>query len=150
MANYGWLYALISLYGVASGAAATFAHRRNKAAANDAGDAMRNHFGGGKGLGGVALFFTLSASLFSAYSVEGIAWEAWFKGWFVTRWIPAGVGVYMGFLIMAPRLNALGKLRGYLTLSEVVYDRFSAPNSRYQLTAHALRVITWGLSLIHI
>ena len=59
MANYGWLYALISLYGVASGAAATFAHRRNKAAANDAGDAMRNHFGGGKGLGGVALFFTL-------------------------------------------------------------------------------------------
>ena len=132
MANYGWLYALISLYGVASGAAATFAHRRNKAAANDAGDAMRNHFGGGKGLGGVALFFTLSASLFSAYSVEGIAWEAWFKGWFATRWIPAGVGVYMGFLIMAPRLNALGKLRGYLTLSEVVYDRFSAPNSADQ------------------
>lgn len=34
MANYGWLYALISLYGVASGAAATFAHRRNKAAAS--------------------------------------------------------------------------------------------------------------------
>lgn len=150
MANYGWLYALISLYGVASGAAATFAHRRNKAAANDAGDAMRNHFGGGKGLGGVALFFTLSASLFSAYSVEGIAWEAWFKGWFATRWIPAGVGVYMGFLIMAPRLNALGKLRGYLTLSEVVYDRFSAPNSRHQLTAHALRVITWGCLLLPI
>ena len=30
MANYGWLYALISLYGVASGAAATFALLRQQ------------------------------------------------------------------------------------------------------------------------
>ncbi|CEF99819.1 Sodium/solute symporter [Ostreococcus tauri] len=150
MANYGWLYGLIATYGCASGGAAWFAYARNKAAANDAGDAMRNHFGAGRGLGGVALFFTLSASLFSAYSVEGIAWEAWFKGWFATRWIPAGVGVYMAFLVLAPRLHALGKARGYLTLSEVVYDRFSAPNSRSQLTAHALRVITWGCLLLPI
>ena len=150
MANYGWLYGLISVYAVASGSCAAYAYRQNKVAGNDSGDVMRNHFGAGKGLSGLALFFTLSASLFSGYTVEGIAWEAWFKGWFATRWIPAGVGVYMGFLVMAPRLNALGKSRGYLTLSEFVYDRFSAPNSRNQATAHALRVLTWGSLLLPI
>jgi len=150
MGNYGWLYALISVYAVASASCAAYAHRQNKAAGNDSGDVMRNHFGAGKGLSGLALFFTLSASLFSGYTVEGIAWEAWLKGWFATRWIPAGVGVYMGFLVMAPRLNALGKSRGYLTLSEFVYDRFSAPNSRNQATAHALRVLTWGSLLLPI
>lgn len=148
--NYGWLYALIVVYGVSSAGAAGWAWKQNSAAGNDSGDAMRNHFGGGKGLNGIALFFTLSASLFSAYSVEGIAWEAWLKGWFATRWIPAGVGVYMCFLILAPRLNALGKSRGYLTLSEFVYDRFSAPNSRCQYTAHALRIITWFCLLLPI
>ena len=148
--NYAWLYSLIAVYGVASGTAAEYARRKNRAEGNDAGDEMRNHFGAGKGLSGVSLFFTLSASLFSAYSVEGIAWEAWFKGWFATRWIPAGVGVYMCFLIIAPRLNSLGKSRGYLTLSEFVYDRFSAPNSHYQGTAHALRVITYGCMLLPI
>ena len=150
MANYGWLYGLISVYAVASGSCAAYAYRQNKVAGNDSGDVMRNHFGAGKGLSGLALFFTLSASLFSGYTVEGIAWEAWLKGWFATRWIPAGVGVYMGFLVMAPRLNALGKSRGYLTLSEFVYDRFSAPNSRNQATAHALRVLTWGSLLLPI
>ena len=148
--NYAWLYSLIAVYGVASGTAAEYARRNNKAAVNDTGDEMRNHFGAGKGLSGLSLFFTLSASLFSAYSVEGIAWEAWFKGWFVTRWIPAGVGVYMCFLIIAPRLHALGKSRGYLTLSAFVYDRFSAPNSQYQATAHALRVITYMCMLLPI
>ena len=151
MANYGWLYALIAVYGVASGGAAFAARHQNKSVENALpGDAMRNHFGAGRGLGGVTLFFTMSASLFSAYSVEGIAWEAWFKGWNATRWITAGVGVYMAFLVLAPRLHALGKARGYLTLSEVVYDRFSAPNSRYQATAHALRIITWGCLLLPI
>lgn len=148
--NFAWLYGMISLYGVASALAAWLAYRANASKENDSGDAMRNHFGGGKGLGGVALFFTLSASLFSAYSVEGIAWEAWFKGWFATRWIPAGVGVYMFFLILAPRLNSLGKTRGYLTLSEFVYDRFSAPNSRCQETAHALRLIVYASLLLPI
>uniref|UniRef100_A0A7S0X4Z7 Sodium/solute symporter n=1 Tax=Mantoniella antarctica TaxID=81844 RepID=A0A7S0X4Z7_9CHLO len=148
--TYGWFYAIITLYVMSCVAAATYARRRNAAPENDSGDAMKNHFGAGKGLGGVALFFTLSASLFSAYSVEGIAWEAWFKGWFATRWIPAGVGVYMCFLILAPRFNALGQQRGYLTVSEVVYDRFAAPNSAFHLTAHLLRVLTFAAMMLPI
>ncbi len=31
--------------------------------------------------------------------------EAYNLGWVATRWIPAGVGVYMGFLLLAPRLH---------------------------------------------
>ena len=148
--TYGWLYAFIAMYALSSMAAASYARIRNSSPENDSGSSMKNHFGAGKGLNGLALFFTLSASLFSAYSVEGIAWEAWFKGWFATRWIPAGVGVYMCFLILAPRLNALGQQRGYLTISEVVYDRFSAPNSASHVTAHLLRIITYGCMLLPI
>jgi SSS family solute:Na+ symporter len=47
-------------------------------------------------------------------------------------------------------LNSLGKSRGYLTLSEFVYDRFSAPNSRFQATAHALRVVSYVCLLLPI
>ena len=50
------------------------------------------------------------------------------QGWIATRWIPGGVGVYMGFLLMAPRLHALGKSRGYVTISEFIYDRYLPPS----------------------
>ena len=50
------------------------------------------------------------------------------QGWIATRWIPGGVGVYMGFLLMAPRLHALGKARGYVTISEFIYDRYLPPS----------------------
>lgn len=50
------------------------------------------------------------------------------QGWVATRWIPGGVGVYMGFLLMAPRLHALGKARGYVTISEFIHDRYLPPS----------------------
>jgi Na+/proline symporter len=54
--------------------------------------------------------------------------EAYTIGWQATRWIPAGVGVYMGFLLLAPRLHALGKQRGYMTVSELLFDRYLPPS----------------------
>lgn len=54
--------------------------------------------------------------------------EAYNQGWIATRWIPGGVGVYMGFLLMAPRLHALGKSRGYVTISEFIFDRYLPPS----------------------
>jgi hypothetical protein len=50
------------------------------------------------------------------------------QGWIATRWIPGGVGVYMGFLLMAPRLHSLGKSRGYVTISEFIFDRYLPPS----------------------
>lgn len=64
--------------------------------------------------------------------------EAFNTGWPVTRWIPAGVGVYVGFLVLAPRCHALGKARGYMTVSELLFDRFSAPSSSHS------SVSTWS------
>jgi hypothetical protein len=54
--------------------------------------------------------------------------EAYTLGWVATRWIPGGVGVYMGFLLLAPRLHAFGKSRGYMTISEFLYDRYLPPS----------------------
>jgi Na+/proline symporter len=33
----------------------------------------------------------------------------------------------MGFLLLAPRLHALGKSRGYVTISEFIHDRYLPP-----------------------
>lgn len=53
--------------------------------------------------------------------------EAYRNGWVVTKWISAGVGIYITFAFMAPRLHALGKARGYMTLSQYLHDRFLPP-----------------------
>lgn len=50
-----------------------------------------------------------------------------------TRWIPGGVGLYIAFAVMAPRLHALSKRRGYFTISEVLFDRYSCPSSSHPL-----------------
>ena len=61
-------------------------------------------------------------------AVHRIVSEAYSLGWVATRWIPGGVGVYMGFLVLAPRLHAFGKTRGYMTISEFIYDRYLPPS----------------------
>ncbi|KAF8067290.1 cyclin-C1-1 [Scenedesmus sp. PABB004] len=145
------------------------------------GTAVRQHYVAGAGLATVTWFFTMSASLFSGYTVSGIVAEAYTLGWVATRWIPAGVGVYMGFLFMAPRFHgkpsslsrraqapaarphapagarraashrrrrraprgaALGKSRGYMTVSEFIFDRY-LPNSGAPWVAHTLRVVSF-------
>ncbi|KXZ41352.1 hypothetical protein GPECTOR_527g519 [Gonium pectorale] len=106
-------------------------------------DKVREHFLAGKGLGTFVWFWTMMASLFSGYSVSGIVHEAYTQGWIATRWIPAGVGLYIAFAIMAPRLHALSKRRGYYTLSQVIFDRFSRPSSSHQIVAHALAIVSF-------
>lgn len=85
----------------------------------------------------------MMASLFSGYSVSGIVNEAYNTGWMATRWIPGGVGLYIAFAVMAPRLHALSKRRGYFTISEVLFDRYSCPSSSHPLVAHAIHLITF-------
>lgn len=75
---------------------------------------MKEHYVAGHGLGTVVWFFTMAASLFSGYSVSGIVNESYRDGWTSTRWIPAGIGIYALYILMAPRFHALGKSRGYM------------------------------------
>lgn len=91
---------------------------------------IREHFMAGTGLGTFVWFFSMAASLFSGYSVTGIVNEAFNNGWTASRWIPGGVGVYIGFMVMAPRCHALGKSRGYMTVSELIFDRYLPPAGR--------------------
>ena len=63
--------------------------------------------------------------------------EAYQNGWLATRWLPAGVATLAGFAVVAPQLLALGKDHGYLTLCEVVFDRFNVYAHR-SWPAHAL------------
>eukprot|EP00286_Rhodomonas_abbreviata_P001544 CAMPEP_0181291168 /NCGR_PEP_ID=MMETSP1101-20121128/1820_1 /TAXON_ID=46948 /ORGANISM="Rhodomonas abbreviata, Strain Caron Lab Isolate" /LENGTH=349 /DNA_ID=CAMNT_0023395535 /DNA_START=118 /DNA_END=1164 /DNA_ORIENTATION=- len=104
------------------------------------GDAQ-NFLGAGKGLSGLVLFFTMAASLFSGYSVSGIANESYTFGFCSIRWIPAGVALYGAFMFLAPRLHALGKSRGYLTIGEFIFDRFAEPASS-PFIPHSLRLLS--------
>jgi len=101
----------------------------------------QSYLGAGQGVGGLTLFFTMAASLYSGYSLSGIANEAYTFGFMAVRWIPAGVALYAAFMVLAPRMHALGKARGYLTLSELIYDRYSEPASS-PAVPHALRLIS--------
>lgn len=132
----GGLY-LAAVAGVGMvGAALTL--RRGRAS----GKKTHEHYMAGGGLATLVWFFTMSASLFSGYTVSGIVAEAYNQGWIATRWIPGGVGVYMGFLFMAPRLHALGKSRRYVTISEFLFDRYSSPSGA-PWVPHALRIVSF-------
>ena len=103
-------------------------------------DGTQSYLGAGRGVGPVTLFFTMAASLYSGYSISGIANESYTFGWMSIRWIPAGVALYAAFMVLAPRMHALGKARGYLTVSEVIYDRYSG-EAVSPAVPHALRLL---------
>jgi len=105
----------------------------------DAG--AQSFLGAGQGVGSLTLFFTMAASLYSGYSISGIANEAYTFGFMAIRWIPAGVALYAAFMVLAPRLHALGKSRGYLTICEFIFDRYAEPASS-PLVPHALRLVS--------
>mmetsp|Transcript_22660 Transcript_22660/g.55947 ORF Transcript_22660/g.55947 Transcript_22660/m.55947 type:complete len:732 (-) Transcript_22660:212-2407(-) len=104
------------------------------------GDLTKNYLGAGTGFGATVWFFTMCASLFSANSLSAVANEAHIRGFQVIRWICAGIPIYGCYLLLAPRLHALGKARGYLTPNEFFFDRFAVSSS--PLVAHAIRVLS--------
>lgn len=108
------------------------------------GDQVKEHYAAGAGLMSFTWFFTMAASLYSGYSVSGIVNESFNAGWTSTRWIPGGIGVYVGFLFLAPRLHALGKSRGYMTVSHFLFDRYLPNNSGSVWVAHTLRLVSFA------
>ncbi len=96
---------------------------------------------------------------YSGYSISGIANEAYTTGWHVirqapstnhkhplaltesplSRWIPAGIPIYTLFLLLGPRLHALAKSRGYLTVGEFAFDRFAV--SSHPVVPHGIRIL---------
>eukprot|EP00283_Hemiselmis_rufescens_P008411 CAMPEP_0173430622 /NCGR_PEP_ID=MMETSP1357-20121228/8987_1 /TAXON_ID=77926 /ORGANISM="Hemiselmis rufescens, Strain PCC563" /LENGTH=729 /DNA_ID=CAMNT_0014394993 /DNA_START=182 /DNA_END=2371 /DNA_ORIENTATION=- len=100
----------------------------------------KSYLGAGTGLGFLVFFFTMCSSLFSGYTVSGIPAEAYGRGFVAIRWILAGVPIYGAFLLLTPRLHALGKSRGYLSIIEFIFDRYAVSST--PVVAHALRLIS--------
>ncbi|WIA33094.1 hypothetical protein OEZ86_006248 [Tetradesmus obliquus] len=135
-------YIVMGVYLLGVCAAGMWGAVQHQRGARNTSKKVQEHYVAGAGLATVAWFFTMSASLFSGYTVSGIVAEAYNQGWVATRWIPGGVGVYMGFLFMAPRLHALGKSRGYVTISEFLFDRYLPPSGA-PWVAHTLRLVSF-------
>ena len=99
------LYLAIPLYLGVMGLAALKAWRagQRRAAAAVARDGvltvdgeMSSHFLGGRSFGVFVTTMTLFASLFSGYTVIGIPNEAYTRGWYAARWLPAEVLAVLG------------------------------------------------------
>ncbi|KAG2500633.1 hypothetical protein HYH03_001400 [Edaphochlamys debaryana] len=149
MANEAVSYAVLGTYLLVVLGAGILAALANLRRVQHGGDEVREHYLAGKGLGTFVWFWTMMATLFSGYSVSGIVNEAYNTGWSATRWIPAGVGLYIAFAIMAPRLHSLSKRRGYFTLSQVIHDRYMRPGDKWSnYVGHTLALLSfWCLQV---
>ncbi|PNW73816.1 hypothetical protein CHLRE_13g573900v5 [Chlamydomonas reinhardtii] len=144
MANTNVAYPVLGVYlllVLGAGLLAAFVNRIHLRKGH--GDKVREHFMAGKGLGTFVWFWTMMATLFSGYSVSGIVNEAYGTGWMATRWIPGGVGLYIAFAVMAPRIHAVAKRRGYFTMSQVLFDRFSGPSSCHWIIPHIIALLAF-------
>lgn len=105
------------------------------------GDSMSNYFLAGKGLGFVALFFTLYATQYSGNTVIGYAPTAYRLGF---PWVQSVmfmtfiIGVY---LLFAPRLYAISKRENFITPVDWIRHRYKST----AVSLLALVLMIWGL-----
>ena len=105
------------------------------------GESMSSYFLAGKGLGFVALFFTLYATQYSGNTVVGYAPAAYrlgFPWWQSVMFFTFIVAVY---LLFAPRLYAISKREDFLTPVDFLRHRFRST----AVSVLALLLMLWGL-----
>lgn len=105
------------------------------------GDSMSNYFLAGKGLGIVALFFTLYATQYSGNTLVGYAPAAYRQGfpwWQSVMFFTFIVAVY---LLFAPRLYAISKKENFITPVDWIRHRFNST----AVSVLALLLMMWGL-----
>lgn len=104
-------------------------------------DSVSSYFLAGRGLGFVALFFTLYATQYSGNTVIGYAPTAYRQGfpwWQSVMFFTFIVAVY---LLFAPRLYVIAKRENFVTPLDWIRRRFNSP----PLTVLALLLMLWGL-----
>ena len=105
------------------------------------GDSVSSYFLAGKGLGIVALFFTLYATQYSGNTLVGYAPAAYRQGfpwWQSVMFFTFIVAVYLMF---APRLYAISKKEGFITPVDWIRHRFNST----AVSVLALLLMMWGL-----
>ena len=97
-----------------------FCHKR---AAHES--TIQDHFLAGRaGLPAPVLLGTLLAQTLSGWALLGYPAAAYREGLGALRWLSASVMMYIGWLVIAPRLRRVGRQRRYITPADFVKGRF--------------------------
>lgn len=120
-------------------------------------DTPEAYFLAGRNLGTLSLFFTILATNFSAFYFLGFAGEGYRIGYGVYIIMALGTAIAgLAFLIIGPRVWTLGKIKNYITPSELVYGEtgsrglsyiFSAVMIIFTLPYLALQIVGGGFIL---
>lgn len=105
------------------------------------GDSMSSYLLAGKGLGIVALFFTLYATQYSGNTLVGyapVAYRQGFPWWQSVMFLTFIIAVYLMF---APRLYAISKKEAFITPVDWIRHRFNST----AVSVLALLLMLWGL-----
>lgn len=97
-------------------------------AGQTAGDGEVAFFLSGRSLGSVALFLTLAATNFSAFTVLGLSGAGYRIGYAFYPAMAVGTGfMALGLYLIGRPMVELGAARGWVTPTDPVADRFGAP-----------------------
>uniref|UniRef100_A0A0G4H4F6 Sodium/solute symporter n=1 Tax=Chromera velia CCMP2878 TaxID=1169474 RepID=A0A0G4H4F6_9ALVE len=124
--DIGWgAWTIIALYLMSTLIAGFIAFQRSrKAKAQGQSGGLHQHFLAGGGLGVVVLAMTKLATVFSGYTLVGVPAEAYRTGFTSFRWLSGILFVAYISIIVAPRLQLLTKVRGYLSPTDFFADRY--------------------------
>lgn len=88
---------------------------------------MDDYVLGGRLLGPIAGFFTVTATLFSAFSYFGVT--GWFYSNGIGAWHQVSGTVILGFIIYfaGTRIWVLGRRYGFINVTDYLSDRFASP-----------------------
>ena len=103
---------------------------------------VRGYFLAGRGLGFVALFFTLYATQYSGNSVVGYAPEAYRSGFAWWQSVMFMIAVIAVYLVFAPRLYVIAKRESFVTPTDWIRHRFGS--TRVSILVAILML--WGLA----
>lgn len=131
MADFrGELWVILSLYfAVLLGVLAFTALQRLRREKSPEG-VMVEHYLAGRNISPVVLGFSLFASQFSGYTCVGLPAEAYKHGFFAWRWIGSTTRAIFVYMAYAPRLQWLGRERGYDSVLSFVRDRYGISEQR--------------------
>jgi len=80
----------------------------------------------GRGMGVFLLFLTLYATQYSGNTLIGFAGKAYREGYMALVSVTFMMSVIGAYLIFAPKLFTLSRLKKYITVGDYIYDRFGS------------------------
>jgi SSS family solute:Na+ symporter len=82
----------------------------------------------GRGIGRMVLFFTMTATNFSAFTIFGLSGAGYRIGYAFYPIMGFGTGfMALGLWVIGSRVHVLGRERGYITPSDFILDRYGSP-----------------------